>query len=90
MKVFEESFEKKQTYLEMIMNEPNLQHMFSMIERIIAENLPDKRIETMKNLFRILNKLCYYSPKSCFECFNYKIMKNLDKIFAFAENLTKG
>lgn len=90
MKMFEENFEKKQNYIETIINQSNLQHMFSIIDHIIAENLPDKRIETMKNLFKILNKLCYYSPKCCFECFNYKIMKHLDKIFSFAESLTKG
>lgn len=90
MKLFEEDFDKKQSYIELIIPTQILEYIFTMLEHIINEGIPDKRLETIKNLLKILNKLCFYSPKSCFMCFKNKIENVLEKIFSLAEKMTKG
>ena len=90
MRMFEEDFDKKQNYIEIIIDKDLLERIFKIIDLIISDGIPLKKIETLKNFFKILNKLCYYSPKSCFTCFKSKLIVYMDKIFTFSENLTKG
>lgn len=90
VRIFNEDFDKKQSYIELIVDKELLDRIFNIINQIVQEGVPLKKIETLKNLFKILNKLCYYSPKSCFLCFKNKLISYLEKIFIISENLTKG
>ena len=89
-RIFEEDFDKKQSYIELIVDQELLEQILGAIDRACQEGVPSKKIETLKNCFKILNKVCYYSPKSCLACFKNKLVTHLDKIFSISESLSKG
>lgn len=72
------------------MDKELLEKVFSVIEKACQEGVPAKKLETLKNFFKVLNKVCYYSPKICLSCFKNKLIAFLDKIFAISESLSKG